>query len=174
ENPDYVRAGLRTADSIEAAITYMKAQPFIGHAGIVVAGQSAGGWGALALASRNPRGVRAVLNFAGGPRRRSDHRPNNNCSPDRLVAAAAAFGRSARIPTLWLYSENDSYFAPALSDAMYRAFRSAGGPAEYHLLPPFGAEGHRLIELEDAAARWRPMVEAFLAASGNAARAADR
>src|SRR5262249_19452635 len=47
DNPDYSRAGLRTADSIEAALTYMQAQPFVRSSGIVVVGHSAGGWGAL-------------------------------------------------------------------------------------------------------------------------------
>src|SRR5262249_47510441 len=66
DTPDYSRAGRRTADSIEAALAYMKAQPFVRRSGIVVVGHSAGGWGALALASRNPRAVEAVINFAGG------------------------------------------------------------------------------------------------------------
>ncbi len=162
DSPDYRRAGLRTAESIEAAISYMKAQPFVRSSGMVVVGHSAGGWGALALASRNPEAVQAVINFAGGRGGRSQNKPNNNCSPDQLIATAGEFGRSARIPTLWLYSENDSFFAPALSRNMYEAFRGAGGRAEYHLLPPFGADGHRLIDMNDAAALWVPIVETFL------------
>jgi len=163
ESPDYVHSGQRAADSIEAAIAYMKAQPFIAGSGTVVVGHSAGGWGALALASRNPKAVQAVVNFAGGRGGHAGSRPNNNCSPDRLLAAAGDLGRSARIPTLWLYAENDTYFAPALSRGMYEAFRSAGGAAEYHLLPPFGTEGHRIIELAEAAELWRPILAAFLA-----------
>ena len=124
-------------------------------------GQSAGGWGAVALASRNPE-LKGVVNFAGGRGGRVDNRPNNNCSPDRLVAAAGEFGRTARIPTLWLYAENDSYFAPQLSKRMVRAFVQAGGRAEYHLLAPIGEEGHRLIESEEA--QWTPIVARFLAA----------
>jgi len=163
DRPDYRQAGVRTADSIEATITYMTAQPFVRDSGVVVAGHSAGGWGALALASRNPEAIQAVINLAGGRGGRSDNKPSNNCSPDRLIATVAEFGRSARIPTLWLYSENDSYFPPALSRAMYDAFRSAGGRAEYHLLPAFGTEGHRLIDMDDAASLWAPIMETFLA-----------
>jgi hypothetical protein len=29
---------------------------------------------------------------------------------------------------------------------MHQAYTSAGGNAEYHLLPPFGSEGHFLID----------------------------
>lgn len=163
ESPDYEKAGAATADSIQAAIDYLAARPFVQKSGAVVVGQSAGGWGALALASRNPPAVRAVINFAGGRGGRADNRPNRNCAPDRLVAAAGVFGRSARIPTLWLYSENDSFFGPALSKQLAEAFQRAGGDAEYHLLRPFGADGHVFIEESEAVAVWSPIVERFLA-----------
>ena len=160
---DYVKAGLATAKSIQAAIDYLTAQPFIRKSGVAVVGQSAGGWGALALASRNPPNVKRIINFAGGRGGRVDDRAGKNCHPERLVAGAADFGRSARIPTLWLYSQNDSYFAPALSERMFTAFRGAGGTAEYHLLPPAGADGHILINSDAAIALWAPLVERFLA-----------
>ncbi len=161
ESANYGAAGLATADSIQAAVDYMTAQPFVRKRGAVVVGQSAGGWGAIVLASRNPE-LKGVVNFAGGRGGRVDNRPNNSCSADRLVAAAGEFGRTARIPTLWLYAENDSYFAPDLSKRMVRAFVDAGGRAEYHLLPPVGEDGHRLIETDEAL--WTPIVARFLAA----------
>jgi dienelactone hydrolase len=162
DDADFRQAGLRTADSIEAAIDYLTTQPFVRKAGVVVVGQSAGGWGAIALASRNPPDVRAVINFAGGRGGRSNNMPNNNCSPARLIAAAGIFGKSARIATLWFYSESDEYFGPALSRRMVEAFSGSGGAAEFHLLPPF-ARGHLLIASEDAFALWAPILEKFLA-----------
>ena len=165
ENPDYEKSGAATADSIQAAINYLTAQPFVRKSGVVVVGQSAGGWGALALASRNLPAVRAVINFSGGRGGRADDRANANCSAERLVAAANAFGRTARTPTLWLYAENDSYFPPALSKSLADAFRSAGGPVEYHLLQPFGVDGHVFIEKEAAAPVWGFIMEKFLATS---------
>ena len=162
EGADYRQAGLRTADSIQAAIDFMTAQPFVQKSDVVVVGQSAGGWGALALASRNPLPVKAVINFAGGRGGKSNNIPNNNCSPERLIAAAKVFGESARIPTLWLFSESDDYFPPVLSRRMYETFRDAGGSAEYHLLPQSGAPGHLLIQSKDAFERWAPLVERFL------------
>jgi dienelactone hydrolase len=170
DSPDYSRAGLRTADSIEAALTYMRAQPFVRSSGIVVAGHSAGGWGALALASRNTDAVQAVINFAGGRGGHSEGKANSNCAADRLIATAGEFGRSARIPTLWLYSENDAYFAPALSKDLHQAFRAAGGTADYHLLPPFGTDGHGLINSEEAAGLWGPIADKFLAENRSSPR----
>jgi homoserine acetyltransferase len=50
---------------------------------------------------------------------------------------------------LWIYTENDTYFGPALSQRMASAFKAAGGNVEYHLLPPFGHDGHFLVDAAD-------------------------
>lgn len=159
---DFVAAGQGTAASIEAALAYMSTQSFVRRGAAVVVGVSAGGWGALALASRNPPGVRAVINFAGGRGGRSYERPGSNCAPDRLLDAARRFGSTARIPTLWLYAENDSYFPPALSRRLAEAFRAGGGTVEYRLLPAFGPEGHFLADADASEPLWSPLVQRFL------------
>jgi dienelactone hydrolase len=164
DDADFARAGLGAADSIATAVAYLRTQSFVRRTGVVVVGQSAGGWAALALASRAPDGVRAVIDFAGGLGGRSWDRPDNNCAPDRLIATAAGFGRTTRIPTLWIYTENDSYFAPRLSGAMAAAFRAAGGKVDYELLPAFGDDGHFMAERPGSEAAWGPAVERFLAA----------
>jgi dienelactone hydrolase len=162
ESADYRHAGLAAADSIAAAIDYMAAQPFVRAPDVVVVGESAGGWGAIALSGRRPD-VRAAINFAGGRGGRAGGRANSNCSPERLIAAAGDFGRAARAPMLWLYAENDSYFAPGLAKRMHEAFSAAGGRADYRLLPAIGADGHAIMESEAATALWAPVVAAFLA-----------
>lgn len=158
----YVEAGLATADSITAAINFMTEQPFIDPDRVLVVGNSAGAWGALALASRNPPDVAAIVNFAGGRGGRNRGRADNNCSPERLIAAAGEYGRSARTPTLWLYAENDSYFPPDLSRKMEAAYVAAGGRAEYVLLPPVQSEGHALISTAPPEATWVAPLERFL------------
>ena len=162
DDADFVRAGFGAADSVAAALAYMRAQPFVRRSGAIVAGQSAGGWATLALASRSPVGVRAAISFAGGLGGRSYDQPDNNCAPDRLIATAGEFGRTTRIPTLWIYTENDSYFAPRRSGAMAAAFRGAGGKVDYRLLPAFGRDGHYLAETEGTDPVWGPVVEGFL------------
>jgi dienelactone hydrolase len=157
-NANFEKSGRATADAIAAAIDFMAQQSFIKPNGIVVVGNSAGGWGALALASRNPPNVRAIVNFSGGRGGRNLGKAGKNCSPGKLVATAGEFGRAARIPTLWLYAENDSYFAPDLSNRMSEAYRTAGGAIEFHLLPAVPGEGHNLIQT----ATWAPYVETFL------------
>lgn len=158
ESADYVGSANGAADSIAAAVDFMKKQDFVQPSGTVVAGHSAGAFASLAYAARAPAGLRAVVNFSGGRGGRHLNRPLNNCAPDRLIAAAAQFGRTARVPTLWIYAENDSYFPPQLSAALAEAFRNAGGRADYVLLPPVGPEGHFVI-LGDG---WASQLQGFL------------
>ena len=157
---DYAAAGNGTADSIAAAVAYMRSQPFILPDDVIVVGNSAGGWGALALAARNPPGVAGIVAFAAGRGGRDRDRPGENCSPERLVATAGTFGQTARVPVLLLYAENDTYFPPALSARIGEAFRAAGGNVTFRLLPPVGNEGHALIDAPSAP--WSTDVEAFL------------
>ncbi len=168
DEPTYREAGLETAKDIVAAIAFLARQPFVRPDRVVVVGQSAGGWGALALAGLNPPAVSAVVNFAGGRGGYAEGRPHTNCAPDRLIAAAGAYGRTARIPTLWVYTENDGYFGPSLSRAMYRAFSESGGRGEFVLLPGFGSDGHALFGSPAGVKHWEPLVERFLAANAAA------
>src|SRR5262245_17200294 len=163
EDADYARAGQGAAASIEAALAHMRKQPNVRADGAIVVGHSAGGWGVLALASRNPRGVSRIINFAGGRGGHSFDHANNNCAPERLIAAARQFGSTARIPTLWIYAENDSYFAPTLARRMAEAWRAGGGQVELAIVPAFALEGHRLAQADDGAAVWGPLLSQFLA-----------
>lgn len=148
---DYVLAGNGAADSIDAAVNYMTSQPKIRKDGVLVVGNSAGGWGAIALAARNPANVAGVVTFSAGRGGRNYDRPNTNCSPDRLIAAAGVYGRTARIPTLMLYAENDTYFPRTLSSGMANAYRQGGANVTYRLLPPVRTgEGHALIDAPES------------------------
>jgi dienelactone hydrolase len=160
---EFREAGLAVASIDRWVIEYMSNQSFIKRRDIIVVGQSGGGWGAIAVASQNPDSVRAIIGFAAGRGGHLNGKPNNNCAPDRLVDAVAEFGRTARIPMLWIYSHNDSYFGPDLSKRMADAFRSAGGNLEYHLLSDFGADGHFMIDSPEAVQLWAPVVSEFLA-----------
>jgi pimeloyl-ACP methyl ester carboxylesterase len=157
----YEQAGFATADSIKIAIDYLRAQPFIKKGPVLLVGHSAGAWGALALAARSPELVSGVINFSGGRGGRSYGIANRNCAPARLVSAAAAYGRATRVPTLWLYAKNDTFFGPELSRQMAEAFQFGGGPVDYHLLPSLGDEGHYLIYSAESVREWSPLVEKF-------------
>lgn len=163
-NPDFLRRGREAARDIAAALAYARALPGVdGARPAVVVGQSAGGWGTLALAAQAPEGLGLVVNMAGGNGGWANG-PNTNCRPDLLESGAGEFGRTARVPGLWIYTENDSYFGPRLAAAMHQAFTAAGGQAELKQLPPWGNDGHGLFFGRDGSATWGPLVEEFLRA----------
>jgi dienelactone hydrolase len=90
---DYARAGLETARDIAATVDYAAALPFARPQGIVLVGQSAGGWGAIAYNSTPHPRVTAIVNMAGGRGGHQNDVPNSNCRPDLLAAAAGQLAR---------------------------------------------------------------------------------
>jgi dienelactone hydrolase len=169
DNPDFVRGGLATADDIGAAVRHLQTLAFVRPSGAIVVGQSAGGWGTIALASRKPETVAAFVNFAGGRGGWAQGRPDTNCDPAALVRSAGIYGSTARTPMLWIYTANDTFFAPAISKAMHEAFVAAGGRADFKMLEAFGTDGHGLFFARNGSRIWGPLLEPFLAAH----RAAD-
>ena len=146
DEADYARSGRATADEIAAAVDFMRAQPFIKPGSVVLVGHSAGGWGALAMAGRPE--VSAIIVFAAGRGGRANDFPNRICAPHTLKAAAAEFGKGAKVPVTWLVAANDSFFAPGFSRQLADAFRGAGGKVDFRALPAYGGEGHWLPETE--------------------------
>jgi dienelactone hydrolase len=148
EEADYARSGRATADEIIKALDYLREQPFIRKDNAVIIGHSAGGWGALALAGER-RPMVSIIAFAPGRGGHSDDIEKRICAPHALLAAAAAFGKDARVPVTWLVAANDTYFTPAFSRRLADAFRAGGGKVDFRPLPAYGSEGHWLPETED-------------------------
>ena len=169
DEADYARSGRATADEIAAAAGFMRKQPFIKPGGMVILGHSAGGWGALALASEDPKDVSAIVVFAAGRGGRANDFPDWVCAPHTLIAAAGEFGKSARVPVTWLVAANDSYFSPAFSKQLTEAFRKAGGSVDFHALPASGSEGHWLAETESGVKLAAPDLDRALKARPQAA-----
>ena len=77
--------------------------------------------------SEDSQDVAAIIAFAPGRGGHANDFPNQVCAPHTLMAAAAEFGKAARVPVTWLVAANDSYFSPAFSRQLADAFRGAGG-----------------------------------------------
>jgi dienelactone hydrolase len=165
-NPDYADAGLRVGRQVLDVVEYMKGQSFIDAGRIVLAGQSAGGFASLAAASWNPAGVIAVINVAGG---RGSRAANDVCGEARLVEAMGRFGAGARVPSLWLYAENDLFFRPDLARRMHAAYAQGGARTALHILGAYGNDGHGFLRRADSAGEWQPLVRDFLASLGGRA-----
>jgi dienelactone hydrolase len=148
DEADYARSGRATAEQIRKALDYAREQSFIRKDGAVIIGHSAGGWGALALASEDPKAIAAIITFAPGRGGHANDFENRICAPHTLLAAASAFGKDARVPVTWLVAANDSYFSPEFSKKLADAYRSGGGKTDFRVLPAYGSEGHWLPETE--------------------------
>ncbi len=156
-NPDYVAGVTAAASDLRAAIAHLAKRADVDPSRIVSAGQSAGGIATVGLTANPPPGLVAAISFAGG---RGSPRDGEVCREDRLVAAFAAFGKRSRIPMLWIYSDNDRYFGPALAQRFHAAFQAGGGKAEFVKHPAFGEDGHNLFF--QGIALWTPHVDGFL------------
>jgi dienelactone hydrolase len=148
DEAEYSRSGRATAAAIASALNFLRGQSFVRQDGAVIVGHSAGGWGALALAGENPPDVAAIIAFAPGRGGHANDFPNQVCAPHTLIASAAEFGKTARVPVTWLVAANDTYFSPALSRQLADAFRRGGGQVDFRVLPAYGGEGHWLAETE--------------------------
>ena len=98
DNPNFKDAGLAVALIDKWIIEYMADQKVIVPDNVVVVGQSADGWAAIALSSRNLPSVKAIITFAAGRGGRVGGKPNNNCAPDKLVGRQVSSDAPPLVP----------------------------------------------------------------------------
>lgn len=149
---------------ILAVLEYAKQQTYADPARVLLVGQSVGGYSTVASAARNPPGLLAAINFAGGSGGDPVGHPGEPCQSNKMEEMYAGFGTSAKVPMLWVYTENDQYFSPKHSQAWHGAYVNAGGKADFKLFPPFGKDGHKLFSA--GVTTWEPVVSEFLDSHG--------
>lgn len=162
DKADFYKAGLETARQIKTTVDFLAARPDLNPEGVIVIGQSAGGWGTVAYDSIPHPHVSVFINMAGGRGGHYHDIAGNNCHPERLITAAGRFGKTAGTPILWIYAQNDSYFNPPLAQAMYQAFTQSGGRGRFVAADTFGKDGHHLFFGKGGADIWGRDVETFI------------
>jgi poly(3-hydroxybutyrate) depolymerase len=163
-DPRHLEGGRFIASQLRAIIAQLAKRPDIDASRILLVGTSAGGFGSLALAADPPAGLAAVVNFAGGRGAMRDGKKWSGkiCNEQQLLEAFRAFGRSARVPTLWVYSDNDQLWGPVKAEVWRAGFTQGGGRAELIKAPAFSDNGHNLLTSSGAIATWMPFVDRFL------------
>ena len=158
--PGYEAAAVQTMQVLEA----IRQRPDVLPNRTLILGQSFGGSTAITVAAKNPPGVLATINFAGGGGGNSETHPQQPCGTNRLKAMFATYGETARIPTLWVYTENDQWMGPKFPREWFDAFKAKGGVGQFALFPPNGKDGHGLFSQDPNV--WRPTAIEFLRANG--------
>lgn len=145
------------ADDLQATLMAIAKRLDADDKRMIVIGVSAGGAAAVALAARQPPGLIGVINVSGGLRFR-------DCpKEDALVAAFKEYGAKGKVPQLWMYAKNDSFFPSALVERMQGAFLDGGGDVK---LVMFDADerydGHAIFRNTSGRMKWLPQMDAFL------------
>lgn len=158
---DLETIGVENAKDIVAVIDFFSSLPTIDTSKVIVAGQSFGGWNALAVGTLKDRRVVGLINFAGGVK------PSDCPTPESsLAAAAGSFGEHTKIPSIWFYGDNDKVFSPSTWHAMYDSYKAVNGDAELVAFGNFMGDAHNLLGYPEGIAIWVPKVDAFIARIG--------
>jgi len=160
--PDYVTAGRAGASDIAAVARYMSGQSYVSKGKWISVGHSAGAFATVALTSDAPRDLAAAIAFAPA---RGSTAPDTVCGEKQLVAAFAQYGKTSRVPLLWVAAENDHFFGPRLVPLLTNAFASAGGNLTFVKTPAFGEDGHQLFTTASGISIWSPIIDRFLVAN---------
>lgn len=160
DNKTYTPAYEAAARQSLAVIAHAKSLPYVASDRGIVMGTSFGGTTAIGIAAKQVPGVLAAMNFAGGGGGRPQTYPDDPCGPERMRALFAAYGATARIPTLWLYSENDRFWGRTWPREWFKAFVDRGGKGEFVKLPVYKSDGHPIFTGNPEA--WKPAFEAFV------------
>lgn len=158
---DVSLSGMENARDVAALIDALAALPGMDANRIVVAGQSYGGWAALAYATMARPGVKGIVNVVGGMR-------SSDCThqDESLIATAAGFGARAKVPSLWFYGDNDTIFPPQTWRAVHQRYSAAGGTAELVAFGRFMDDSHQLLSHGEGLPVWTDRTDAFLARLG--------
>jgi dienelactone hydrolase len=161
-NAAYMPAAAIAVADLRAAIDAMGRRTDVTTSGMIAAGHSAGGLATVALTAQAPPGLVAAISFAGGRGSRDD---DDVCNEGGLVQAFATFGKTSRVPMLWVYATNDLFFGPDLARRLYDGFRGNGGNVKFVAAAPYGDDGHYLYSVVGRP-QWTPYVDAFLRERG--------
>jgi pimeloyl-ACP methyl ester carboxylesterase len=162
-DPDYGRALRTAAADLLATLRAISVRRDADPSRVIGIGASVGGAAMLTLASEHPPGLLAIVNISGGT---GAYASGKNCDEDRLADHFTQIGGAVRIPTIWFYAANDSYFASPLVRRLFDGFTAAGGIAELYQFGPLKSDGHELWGAPDGRKLWLPELDRFLRTHG--------
>ena len=136
-------------------------QPWVRKDRLLLEGQSVGGMTTVAAAALNLPGVVGAVNFAGGSGGYPSESPGKSCNADVLMQTYQEFGPLVKVPSIWLYAENDQYWGAEMPRQWHAAFKAGGSDTELVQTGPVeGRDGHTLINF--GGSMWSNPLNAFV------------
>jgi dienelactone hydrolase len=158
---ELIRVGLETAADIREAIRLMAQKSYVDASKIISVGVTDGGYASLALTADPPTGLAAAILFSPGRIPKPTFAP---CFNQSMTSAVAMFGKTSRVPTLWIQAENNLRISLDLEKQLYKVFVEMGGNAEFITVPAFETDGNDLFS--KGFSIWTPYVDVFLQKTG--------
>ena len=156
------QTGMRLAvEDTDAALAYAKSLPYVDATRVVLAGASRGGILSVVYAARRPGAALGVVNFVGGWH-------GATCNAGFNTATFAEAGKAVKVPSLWLYAENDRYYSPAFIEGYAKAYADAGAKMHLRIYPFANGDGHGFYRRE---LQWQKDLGEFLDGLGFPVRA---
>jgi len=159
--PAFARAAAAATEGVIAALEWVRQQPWAEKDRIVLVGTSMGGLASVASAATNPDGVAAYISFAGGTGGYGARSPEHSCGSDVMEALMSKYGATTRIPSLWLYAKNDSFWGAEWPRLWHHAFAAGASATRFVMTDPVAdADGHQLMAR--GSRLWTASVDRFL------------
>ncbi len=141
--------GQAQAGDLVAVVRWLSTQKWADTSRMMMMGQSHGGLTTLAYSQDPNPGFKLFVNFAGGLRYTA------GCQWElALRDAYMDYGKKSKVPSIWFYGENDSYFPPPVIAPAFKAFVASGGNGEMVAYGPFGVDSHAMFGSADGLDIW--------------------
>jgi len=165
-DPDFLYLTNVAGQAVFATLDWIRAQSWTNKEKILLVGVSVGGLTSAAVAAKGPPGTVGYINFSGGAGGSPRESPGKSCQPEKLTKLFAEFGKTTRMPSLWLYAENDLYWGVDAPREWHQAFSENASNTKFVMTPPVPGtdDGHRLLAV--GGKLWSPHVNAFVEALG--------
>jgi dienelactone hydrolase len=115
----------RAVEDLDGVFRFLREQPWANPDRILIGGQSRGGLLAVVYAGRRPEAVRGVVNFVGGWM-------SEGCVSDANGQIISDAAKTAAVPMLWLYAEQDTYYSGTAIRRYRATFEEAGGQGPFY------------------------------------------
>jgi pimeloyl-ACP methyl ester carboxylesterase len=160
--PDYASLADVAGKAVFANLDWAREQAWANKEKFILVGVSVGGLATAGVASKSPPGVVGYINFSGGGGGSPTQSPGRSCRPELLAKVFEQFGKTTRVPSLWLYAENDLFWGAEAPKEWHRLFAAGGSKTVFIMTPPVPDtdDGHKLLAL--GGRLWSPHANTFV------------